>query len=356
MAKEIILNLNSNKELQQYFLHYDHSNSEIYGLERTNEIRLKKNEKARYRFVYFLIYCVKQRFKLLFLPSSHFFDVSHWHVFQVYPFFWLLPARKHIISIHDAGFFLLPYTQTFVNKIFMFIIKKSMHKVDKFLVVSQDAKNKLVSYGKFPENKIEIVYPGSNFKSLVSVNPFIRLNVEEPESFIVCVSRWQPHKNVEGLIDGFYKFLSTNPDTDIKLILVGKPVNSHDAPMKKIHYYGLSSKIVILKDLSDSELSWLYDNSVISVFPSIHEGFGLAVLESLSRGCPAIVDSNTSTCEVVGDAGFCVDMKNSTELSATLQMILTDHNQLRTLRGKSKNRADFFSWDKSVSVLLNIYQ
>ena len=150
--------------------------------------------------------------------------------------------------------------------------------------------------------------------------------------------------------------MSTNPHTDIKLVLVGKPVDNHDAPIKKIHQYGLISKIVILKDLSDSELSWLYDNGIISVFPSIHEGFGLAVLESLSRGCPAIVDSNTATCEVVGDAGFCVDMKNSTELSATLQMTLTDHNQLRLLRGKSKNRADFFSWDKSVSALLNIYQ
>jgi glycosyltransferase involved in cell wall biosynthesis len=238
----------------------------------------------------------------------------------------------------------------------MLIIRKNMHKVDKFLVLSQDAKNNLISYGKFPDNKIEIVYPASNFKSLISTNPFIRLNIKEPESYIVCVSRWQPHKNVEVLVEGFYKFLSTNSGTDLKLILVGKPVDNYNAPIKKIHQYGLSSKVVIFKDLSDSELSWLYDNGVISVFPSIHEGFGLAVLESLSRGCPAIVDSNTSTREVVGDAGLCVDMRNSSELSATLQIILTDHNQLRSLRGKSKNRADFFSWDKSVSTLLNIYQ
>ena len=82
----------------------------------------------------------------------------------------------------------------------------------------------------------------------------------------------------------------------------------------------------------------------------------MAVLESMSRGCPVIVDSNTSTREVVGDAGLHVNMKNSTELSATLKMVLTDHDQLRTLRNKCKNRAYFFSWDSAISKLLRIYQ
>lgn len=108
-----------------------------------------------------------------------------------------------------------------------------MNKVDKFIVLSQNAKNNLINLGDFPEAKIEVIYPGSDFKSIVSTNPFVRLNIKEPEFYIVCISRWQRHKNVEGLIEGYYKFLSTNPESNIKLIIVGKPVDNYDVPMKK---------------------------------------------------------------------------------------------------------------------------
>jgi len=288
--------------------------------------------------------------------NKQYFDVSHWHVFRVYPFFWLLPAKKHIISIHDAGHYLLPYTQTFYNKVFMFIIKKNLTKIHKIIVLSENAKSNLINFGKFPENKIAIMYPGSNFSSIVSSNHFDKQNILKSKSYIVCVSRWQPHKNVEGLIDGFYKFLRNNPETNTKLVLVGKPVANYDVPGEKIKEYGLNSKVITLFDLNDSELSWLYENAIFSVFPSVHEGFGLPVLESLIKGCPVIVDTNTSTAEVVGNAGVCVNMKDSTELATAMQQLLADSHLLNKLKHNSKIVAEQFSWDNTFRKLLEIYQ
>ena len=288
--------------------------------------------------------------------NKHYFDVSHWHVFRVYPFFWLLPAKKHIISMHDAGHYLLPHTHTLYNKIFIFIIKKNLKKIHKIIVLSEDAKNNLIKIGKFPENKITVIYPGSNFASIVSSNHFDKQNILKPKSFIVCVSRWQPHKNIEGLIDGFFELLRDNPETDTKLVLVGKPVCNYDVPDKRIKEYGLSTKVITLSDLNDFELSWLYENAIFSVFPSIHEGFGLPVLESLIKGCPVIVDNNTSTAEVVGNAGICVNMKNSTELATAMHRLLSDSYLLSMLKNNSKIRAEEFSWDKTIRKLLDIYQ
>lgn len=342
-------------EIQQFLLHYDASDSEIYNLDKVKEIRLKKKNNGKYRSFYFLLFCFKLRIKNLFLTDKQYFDISHWHVFRVYPFFWLLPAKKHIISIHDAGHYILPYTQTLSNKLFIKIIKKNLNKIFKILVLSHNAKNNLVKIGKFPENKIEIIYPGSHFNSLISDNPFNPSNTTSPGSYIVCVSRWQPHKNVGQLVEAFNLYLRNQPNSTIKLVLVGKPVAHHDLPLKAIKKYGLEKRVLVLSDLKDSELAWLYDNAIFSIFPSIHEGFGLAVLESLCRGCPAMVDINTSTAEVVGDAGLCVNMQDTKQLAASIEKLTLDLDLLQSFRNNCIKRSEFFSWENSISKLIKIY-
>jgi glycosyltransferase involved in cell wall biosynthesis len=355
LAKEIILQINTRTNFQQYLLHYDQSDSEIYSLSRTCEVKLKKNSKSKYRFVYFALYCIKLRIRNLFYSEKIYFDVSHWHVFRVYPFFWFLPAKKHIISMHDAGHFILPYTQTFYNRIFIWNIRKNLDKIYRLLVLSEDAKSNLIKYGSFPENKIEIVYPGSEFHRIKPRNPFSAKNALKPESFIVCVSRWQPHKNVEKLVEAFNKYINIDKNSNLKLVLVGKPVGQHVLPFEKIIEFGLEERILVLSDLSDAELAWLYDHALFSVFPSLHEGFGLPILESLSRHCPSIVDSNTSTAEVVGNAGLCVDMRSSGEIASAIQELISSPDFLNLLKDNCLNRTNFFTWKRSISKLCYVY-
>ena len=238
----------------------------------------------------------------------------------------------------------------------MWNIKKNINKIYKLLVLSEDAKRNLIRYGNFPDNKIEVIYPGSEFLRIISKDPFSPRDILKPESFIVCVSRWQPHKNVETLVEAFNIFINTYKDLSLKLVLVGKPVGQHLLPLEKIIKFGLEEKILVLNDLSDAELAWLYDNSLFSVFPSIHEGFGLPVLESISRDCPVIVDTGTSTAEVVGNAGLCVDMRSDTKLFEAISSLIFNPYRLYLLKFQCMPRAGFFSWEKSISSLIQVYQ
>ncbi len=61
------------------------------------------------------------------------------------------------------------------------------------------------------------------------------------------------------------------------------------------------NKFVILTDTSDEELSWLYKNSILSVYPSFYEGWGLPVAESIAHGTPCVASNSSSIPEIAGD-------------------------------------------------------
>lgn len=356
IAYDAITSLSEKKEIHQYFLHYDDSSNPIYKIPGTKEIRLRKNRMFKFRFLYFLAYALKVRLINFLLPSQKIiFDVSHWHVFRVYPFFWLIPSKKHIISMHDAGHYLLPHTQTIANKIFILIIRLNLKKVHKIIVLSEDAKMNLAHFAKIPINKIEIVYPYTKFDLIVPTMPKSLKSRLEDNKLIVCNSRWQKHKNIENLISGFDQFLRISPEKNYVLLLAGQPRDDYPRPLEVLNSSVWKKQMVIMPNLLDSELAWLYENSLFSVFPSLHEGFGLPVLESMSRGCPVIVDKNTATKEIVAEGGIAIDMKSIKLISETLLTMTGETNRISRLKGFALKRSFDFNREASIDRLLIVY-
>ncbi len=356
IALDVIWSLSKIPGINQFFLHYENSTDGIYKVAGSNEIRLRKNKIFKYRFLYFLIYALKIRLGNLIKPSQKIiFDVSHWHVFRVYPFFWLIPAKKHVVTMHDAGHYILPHTQTFANKIFMLNIKLNLNNIHKIIVLSENAKANLIKFAKIPKEKIEVIYPSTKFDKIISKTPAGMNTLLQDSKLIICNSRWQKHKNIENLIAGFDRFLTKSKEKNYVLILAGKPRQDYSAPTEMIHNCTWKNQIKIMPDLLDSELAWLYDNSIFSAFPSLHEGFGLPVLESMSRGCPAVVDRNTATNEVVGGSGMAIDMRSVKEISESFAFLTTRERDLTKFREEAIKRAQDFNWAKSIDKLILIY-
>lgn len=59
--------------------------------------------------------------------------------------------------------------------------------------------------------------------------------------------------------------------------------------------------IVHLQSVTDDELAWYYKNCAFSIYPSMYEGWGLPVAESLSIGKYCIASGATSIPEIGGD-------------------------------------------------------
>ncbi|HRA47639.1 MAG TPA: glycosyltransferase, partial [Thermomicrobiales bacterium] len=92
-----------------------------------------------------------------------------------------------------------------------------------------------------------------------------------------------------------------------------------------------------------------------NVSPSMYEGFGLSVLESMACGVPVIAANRTSLPEVVGDAGLLVE-PDRVALSAAIYRLLTDADLHADLASRALARAQTFSWQRCAAETLAVYR
>lgn len=97
--------------------------------------------------------------------------------------------------------------------------------------------------------------------------------------------------------------------------------------------------------LSDDVLWAAYRLARFTVFPSLHEGFGLPVAESLAAGTPAITSAFGSMQEIADEGGaVTVDPHDPHALVAAMRSLLTDDDRLARLEREAVERPQR-TWD-----------
>jgi len=96
---------------------------------------------------------------------------------------------------------------------------------------------------------------------------------------------------------------------------------------------------------SDSELWALYRLARCTVFPSLSEGFGLPVAESLASGTPVVTTRYGSMAEIAGSGGaLLVDPRDTRSLADALAALLTD-DALHTRLSREARAHPVRTWD-----------
>jgi glycosyltransferase involved in cell wall biosynthesis len=119
----------------------------------------------------------------------------------------------------------------------------------------------------------------------------------------------------------------------------------------------IADRVRLLGFVDADELPVLYEGAVVCCQPSLLEGFGLPVLESLAQGTPVVTSSGTSTEEVLGDGGLAVDPTDIGQLADALGELLDDvaaHPEPWSAR--ARRRAAEFSWDRTGAMLEAVYR
>lgn len=161
-------------------------------------------------------------------------------------------------------------------------------------------------------------------------------------------------KNFDRLIKA-YCGLSFELRTKYKLVIASK------IPGKEIVAYyhnfasslGLSSDRIVFTDyLTESELQFFYEKASLFVFPSLHEGFGLPVLEAMNQGCPVIGSNCTSIPEVIGLEDALFDPNSVESISQKMKQCLESKVFSQSLVDHQKSQVRKFSWEKTVKTAL----
>jgi alpha-1,3-rhamnosyl/mannosyltransferase len=91
------------------------------------------------------------------------------------------------------------------------------------------------------------------------------------------------------------------------------------------------------------------------VFPSLHEGFGLPVLEAFAAGVPVITSSTTSLPEVAGESALLVDPANIEDLAEAMRLIHADDALASCLAEQGRARARGYTWNKTAAMTTAVY-
>lgn len=107
----------------------------------------------------------------------------------------------------------------------------------------------------------------------------------------------------------------------------------------------IGDRVRQLGHVADEDLPVLMRSAEMLVFPSLHEGFGLPVVEAMALGVPVVTSNVTALPEVAGNAALFADPNDTTSIAAQMKRILDSPTLADNLRAQGRVRAAHFCWD-----------
>jgi len=114
----------------------------------------------------------------------------------------------------------------------------------------------------------------------------------------------------------------------------------------------LGGKIVLVPGLSDAELREAYRSCLFTVFPSLCEGWGLPIAESLAHGKFCVASNRTSIPEVAGDFIDYFDPSDDDDALAKIERLLLDPSYLMAREARLRTQYRPRSWADCVRGLM----
>jgi glycosyltransferase involved in cell wall biosynthesis len=272
----------------------------------------------------------------------------------------LVPS-KSVVTIHDCIHLMFPqylpnrlalnYARTF--------IRSAARRATRVLTVSESSKRDILRFVNTDPAKIDVIY--NAYDERFAADPReedvvrVRERYQLHDEFVLYAGNVKPHKNLERLIEAFYRVRLRGLDR-LKLVLIGDEISKYAALRRAVHQHQLHKYVRFLGYLPEETLAVMYRLAGVFVFPSLYEGFGLPPLEAMASGTPVVTSNVSSLPEVAGDAAVLVDPYDPEAIADGIYRVLTNETLRRQLRLKGISRAAQFSWETSVRRVRAIYE
>ena len=168
---------------------------------------------------------------------------------------------------------------------------------------------------------------------------------------VLSVAAALPHKNLDRLIRAFADL----GDGDARLALVGHAGRETERLRAVAGECGVGDRVRFTGWVSDADLEGLYGLAAAFVYPSLHEGFGMPVLEAMRRGLPTAAADATSLPEVAGDAAVMFDPRSVEAIAGAMRRLLGDRALAEDLARRGPPRAAQFGWDRTAAAAWESY-
>lgn len=271
----------------------------------------------------------------------------------LYPF--LAKRKVKILSlIYDLLPLLYPkYFDGNINKLLFLYITSIFYYSDVILVNSKYVKNQVVKIlnDLNVRKRVEVIELGSDFtyKNHCKMKIGRKVKKLKKDVFLLMVGTIEPRKNHLFLIEAYNNYLSKK-FKNLKLVFAGRIGWSNKKILKKIKE---NKNCILINEPNDKEIEFLYKNAYALIFPSVSEGYGLPIVESLHYKCPVFATNIDLFDEISKKNAILFDINNPAEFANKISFYLANKKSYARLK---KNISSFepISWDDSCLTLKKI--
>jgi glycosyltransferase involved in cell wall biosynthesis len=174
------------------------------------------------------------------------------------------------------------------------------------------------------------------------------------ERYLLFVSTIEIRKNHETLYKTCIRLIESGFDVP-KIVFVGMPGWRVDDLLYSLQNDPrIKEKIVVLNHVTDEELQLLYKHCLFTLYPSLYEGWGLPVAESLAHGKFCLASNAASVPEIAADIIDYADPWDVPEWAKKIKFYCSNPAELQKREELIASRYQITSWEATVDQMMTV--
>jgi len=268
-------------------------------------------------------------------------------------------GKRLVVSVHDAAPWLFPEAFPLRGRWFHHAgMRTAAKRADMVLTGTRAAADELLAHTRLAAERLRVIpygvdHPYEERDPEVVWATLQRHNLLDTQ-FILWVGSLEPRKGLGTLVAA--AAILARRGTAPTLVLAGYAGWRNSNVISPDDRAVLGPALRELGRLPEDELNALYASAALFAFPSLHEGFGLPVLEAMVAGAPVVASDIPAIREVAGDAAVLVPPADIEAWAEALSRVLDSPSLRADLAGAGRRRAALFSWSKTAEATLGVYE
>jgi len=260
-----------------------------------------------------------------------------------------------VVTIHDLTHLLFPgYARKLHVRLYAEpLLRIACAKASRIITPSHYTREKLVVRLNANPEKISVIPCAVSdvFRPHVKEEATERVRVSYGFStpYILFVGSTAPHKNLVKLLMAYRHLCARYRDMPELVLVLPRNASARTADRNLLSLIAMPG-VRCLHAVTDQSLASLYSAALMTVMPSIEEGFGLPVMESMACGTPVVCSHAASLPEIAGEDAVYFASDSLEEMISAIEHLLYSETLHQRLAARGLKRSEMYSVSRAASA------
>lgn len=257
---------------------------------------------------------------------------------------------RSLVTVHDLSFLINPESHSPSSCAYYGAAVRTLRRAGHVITVSDYVREQVLTRGLAEPARVTVVYEA----------PALRANGDTAtptppagRPYALTVGTVQPRKNIARLAEGFVRGCAAD---DLELLVVGGLGWRGLEIVRAVRTLPGAERVRFVGRVTDATLGRLLAGAEFLVMASLDEGFGLPLLEAMSRGVPCLAARAGALPEIGADAVLYADPTDVHAIAAGIAQLASSADLRHQLGERGRLRARAFDWRRAAVATAALYR